>query len=138
MKVIAFDPFLSPERAVEIGVEKVELEDIFRRSDFITLHTPLTDKTRNIIDATALAKCKKGVRIINCARGGLVVEDALYDALKSVMWPERPSMCSRWSPRHRTSSSAWITSSAPRISAHRPARRRRMWPCRWPSRWRTT
>ena len=83
MKVIAFDPFLSPERAIEIGVEKVELEDIFRRSDFITLHTPLTDKTRNIIDAAALAKCRKGVRIINCARGGLVVEDALYDALKS-------------------------------------------------------
>ncbi len=83
MKVIAYDPFLSPERAVEIGVEKVELDEIFRRSDFITLHTPLTDKTRNIIDAAALAKCKKGVRIINCARGGLVVEDALYDALKS-------------------------------------------------------
>ena len=83
MKVIAFDPFLSPERAIEIGVEKVELDEIFRRSDFITLHTPLTDKTRNIIDAAALAKCKKGVRIINCARGGLVVEDALYDALKS-------------------------------------------------------
>ncbi len=83
MKVIAFDPFLSPERAIEIGVEKVELDDIFRRSDFITLHTPLTDKTRNIIDAAALAKCRKGVRIINCARGGLVVEDALYDALKS-------------------------------------------------------
>ena len=83
MKVIAFDPFLSPERAIEIGVEKVELEDIFRRSDFITLHTPLTEKTRNIIDAAALAKCRKGVRIINCARGGLVVEDALHDALKS-------------------------------------------------------
>ena len=83
MKVIAFDPFLSPERAIEIGVEKVELDDIFRRSDFITLHTPLTEKTRNIIDAAALAKCRKGVRIINCARGGLVVEDALYDALTS-------------------------------------------------------
>ena len=83
MKVIAFDPFLSPERAVEIGVEKVELDDIFRRADFITLHTPLTEKTRNIIDAAALARCRKGVRIINCARGGLVVEDALYDALKS-------------------------------------------------------
>jgi len=83
MKVIAFDPFLSPERAIEIGVEKVDLDEIFRRSDFITLHTPLTEKTRNIIDAAALAKCRKGVRIINCARGGLVVEDALYDALKA-------------------------------------------------------
>jgi D-3-phosphoglycerate dehydrogenase len=81
MRVIAFDPFLSPERAVEIGVEKVELEEIFHRSDFISLHTPLTERTRNIIDAAALAKCRKGVRIINCARGGLVVEDALYDGL---------------------------------------------------------
>ena len=83
MKVIAFDPFLSPERALDLGVEKVELEEIFRRSDFITLHTPLTDKTRNIVNADSLAKCKKGVRIINCARGGLVNEDALYEALKS-------------------------------------------------------
>ncbi len=83
MKVIAFDPFLSAERALDIGVEKVDLEEIFKRSDFITLHTPLTEKTRNVIDAAALAKCKKGVRIINCARGGLVNEDALYDALIS-------------------------------------------------------
>ena len=72
MKVIAFDPFLTPERAIEIGVEKVELEDVLKRADFITLHTPLTEKTRNIINAEALAKCKKGVRIINCARGGLI------------------------------------------------------------------
>lgn len=83
MKVVAFDPFLSPERALDLGVEKVELDDIFRRSDFITLHTPLTDKTRNIVNADSLAKCKKGVRIINCARGGLVNEDALLEALKS-------------------------------------------------------
>jgi D-3-phosphoglycerate dehydrogenase / 2-oxoglutarate reductase len=83
MRVIAFDPFLSAERAAEIGVEKVELDEVFKRADFITLHTPLTDKTRNIVDAAALAKCKKGVRIINCARGGLVNEDALYDALKA-------------------------------------------------------
>src|SRR5204863_7983283 len=83
MKVIAFAPFLPPQRAIAIGVEKVALDDILRRSDFITLHTPLTDKTRGIIDAPAIAKMKKGVRIINCARGGLVVEDALYDALKS-------------------------------------------------------
>ena len=83
MKVIAFDPFLSPERAKDIGVEKVDLEDLFKRADFITLHTPLTDKTRNIIDASALAKMKKGVRIINCARGGLVDEQALVDGLNS-------------------------------------------------------
>ena len=83
MKVIAYDPFLSPERAMSIGVEKVELLELISRSDFITLHTPLTDKTRNIIGAAALSKMKKGVRIINCARGGLVNEDALYDALMS-------------------------------------------------------
>ena len=83
MKVIAYDPFLSDERALALGVEKVELDDLFRRADFITLHTPLTDKTRNIIDTTALKKTKKGVRIINCARGGLVDEAAITEALKS-------------------------------------------------------
>jgi D-3-phosphoglycerate dehydrogenase / 2-oxoglutarate reductase len=83
MRVIAYDPFLSAERAVALGVEKVELEELLRRSDFITLHTPLTEKTRNIIDAAALAKTRKGVRIINCARGGLVDERALAAALKS-------------------------------------------------------
>ncbi len=83
MKVIAFDPYLSPERAVEIGVEKVAFDDLLMRADFVTLHTPLTDKTRNIIDAVSLAKMKAGVRIINCARGGLVVEDDLKAALDS-------------------------------------------------------
>ena len=83
MKVIAYDPFLSAERAVALGVEKVELDDLLRRADFITLHTPLTDKTRNVIDAASLKKAKKGVRIVNCARGGLVDERALADALKA-------------------------------------------------------
>ncbi|MCX5571311.1 MULTISPECIES: phosphoglycerate dehydrogenase [Kaistia] len=83
MRVIAFDPFLSPERAVDLGVEKVELDELFRRADFITLHTPLIDKTRGIIDAKAIAQMKDGVRIINCARGGLVVEKDLAEALKS-------------------------------------------------------
>src|SRR5450432_1121369 len=83
MKVIAFDPFLSPERARDIGVEKVDLEDLLRRADFITLHTPLTEKTKNILDAKALARTRKGVRIINCARGGLIDETALRAALDS-------------------------------------------------------
>jgi D-3-phosphoglycerate dehydrogenase / 2-oxoglutarate reductase len=83
MKVIAYDPFLSEERAADLGVEKVALDELFKRADFITLHTPLTDKTRDIIDAAALTKMKKGVRIINCARGGLVDEAALGQALKS-------------------------------------------------------
>ncbi|MGC2776322.1 MAG: phosphoglycerate dehydrogenase, partial [Bradyrhizobium sp.] len=83
MKVIGFDPFLTEERALDLGVEKVELDELLKRADFITLHTPLTDKTRNIIDAAAIAKTKKGVRIINCARGGLVDEQALLAALDS-------------------------------------------------------
>jgi len=83
MKVIAYDPFLSAERAKDLGVEKVEFDDLIRRADFITLHTPLTDKTKNIIDARALARTKKGVRVINCARGGLVDEAALRAALDS-------------------------------------------------------
>src|ERR1700742_82436 len=83
MKVVAYDPFLSPERAVEIGVEKVELDELLARADVITLHTPLTDKTRNILSRENLAKAKKGVLVINCARGGLVDEQALRDGLES-------------------------------------------------------
>jgi D-3-phosphoglycerate dehydrogenase len=83
MKVVAYDPFLTPERAVTLGVEKAELDELFTRADFITLHTPMTDATKNIIDAKAIAKMKKGVRIINCARGGLIVEADLKAALDS-------------------------------------------------------
>ena len=83
MKVIAYDPFLSDERALEIGVEKVELADLLSRADFITLHTPLTDRTKGIIGPASFARMKKGVRIINCARGGLVDEKALLEALRS-------------------------------------------------------
>jgi D-3-phosphoglycerate dehydrogenase len=83
MKVITFDPFLSKERAAELAVETVDLDDLLSRSDFITLHTPLTDKTKGIIDAAAIAKMKDGVRIINCARGELVVEEDLAAALRS-------------------------------------------------------
>ncbi|MBL4813165.1 MAG: phosphoglycerate dehydrogenase [Rhodobacteraceae bacterium] len=81
MKVIAYDPFLSEDRATEIGVEKVELDTLLARADFITLHVPLTDQTRNILSVEAIAKLKPGVRIINCARGGLVDEVALAAAL---------------------------------------------------------
>ena len=83
MKVIAYDPFLSEERADKLGVAKVELDELFARSDFMTFHVPLTDKTRNILSAEAIAKLKPGVRIVNCARGGLVDEEALAEALKS-------------------------------------------------------
>ena len=83
MKVVAYDPFLTPERAIEMGVEKVSLDDLLLRADFITLHTPLTDQTRNILSAENLAKTKRGVRIINCARGGLIDEAALKQGLES-------------------------------------------------------
>ena len=83
MKVVAFDPFLTEERAIELGVQKVTLDELLARADFITLHTPLTDQTRNILSAENLAKTKKGVRIINCARGGLIDEAALKAGLDS-------------------------------------------------------
>jgi D-3-phosphoglycerate dehydrogenase len=83
MRVIAYDPFLTPERAQDLGIEKVTLDDLLGRADFITLHTPLTDSTRNILSRENLQKTKKGVRIINCARGGLIDEAALKDLLDS-------------------------------------------------------
>jgi D-3-phosphoglycerate dehydrogenase len=83
MKVVAYDPYLAPDRAAQLGVEKLELDELFVRADFISLHTPLTDQTRNIINKDAIAKMKDGVRIINCARGGLVVEEDLKAGLDS-------------------------------------------------------
>ena len=83
MKVVAYDPFLSEERAEKLGVQKVELDDLLARADFITLHVPKTEQTSNILNAEAIAKMKPGVRVINCARGGLVDEAALAQALKS-------------------------------------------------------
>jgi D-3-phosphoglycerate dehydrogenase len=83
MKVAAYDPFLSPERALELGVDKVELDELLARADFITLHAPLTDQTRGILSREALAKTRRGVRIVNCARGGLIDEAALKGALDS-------------------------------------------------------
>ena len=81
MRVVAFDPFLTEERAIELGVEKADLETLLARADIVTLHTPLTDQTRNILSRDNLAKLKKGAFVVNCARGGLLDEDALKDAL---------------------------------------------------------
>jgi D-3-phosphoglycerate dehydrogenase len=83
MKVVTYDPYLTPERAKGLGVEKVDFDALLRRSDFITLHTPLTDATRGMLNAAAFAKTKKGVRILNCARGELIVEPDLKAALES-------------------------------------------------------
>ena len=83
MKVIAYDPFLTEERAIEQGMEKVDLEVLLERADFVSLHTPLTDQTRNILSRERLEKAKPGIRIVNCARGGLIDEVALKDLLES-------------------------------------------------------
>lgn len=83
MKVVAYDPFLTPERAIEMGVEKADLDTLLAKADFITLHTPLTSETKNILSRENLGKTRKGVRIVNCARGGLIDEAALKDLLDS-------------------------------------------------------
>ncbi len=83
MRVLVFDPFISPSRAADLGVQRVELDTLFERADFISLHTPETEQTRGMINAEAIAKMKPGVRLINCARGGLVVEEDLKAALES-------------------------------------------------------
>ena len=83
MRVIAYDPFLTEDRAVEIGVEKVDLDTLLSRADFVSLHTPLTDETRGILNRERLEKAKPGIRIVNCARGGLIDEAALKECLES-------------------------------------------------------
>ncbi len=138
MKVIAYDPFLSEERAKTLGVTKVELDELLARADFITLHVPLTDKTRNILSRENLAKTKPGVRIINCARGGLIDEVALKDALDSGHVAGAALDVFEVEPATRTCSSTIRTWSARPIWAPPRPRRRRMWRFRWPSRWPTT
>lgn len=83
MTVLGYDPFLSSNRAAQLGIEAVSLEEIWKRSDFITLHTPLTKETRHMVNADVLAQMKPGAILLNCARGGIIDESALYDALKN-------------------------------------------------------
>src|SRR5438132_13907520 len=83
MKIIAHDPFIAPEQARDLEIESISLDDVFSRADFLTVHTPLTNETRGIVGGEAFQKMKKGARIINCARGGLVDEQALFEAIKS-------------------------------------------------------
>jgi D-3-phosphoglycerate dehydrogenase / 2-oxoglutarate reductase len=83
MNVIAYDPFLSEDKAKAMGMRKVSLDELFTQSDFITIHSPLTPETRGLINAQTIGKMKKGVRIINCARGGIIDEQDLYEAIKS-------------------------------------------------------
>jgi D-3-phosphoglycerate dehydrogenase len=83
MKIVGHDPFIAPDQARDLEIESASLDEVFSRADFLTVHTPLTSETRGIIGAKAFAKMRKGVRVINCARGGLVDEKALYEAIKS-------------------------------------------------------
>ena len=83
MKVIVYDPYLTSEKVIELGLKKTSLEELFNHSDFITLHTPLNDSTKDIINLENIKKMKKGVRIINCARGGLIVENDLKLAIEN-------------------------------------------------------
>ena len=83
MNVIAYDPYLSPDNINKIGVEPVTLDELYRRADFITIHTPLTEETKSLINKHAISKMKDTVIIVNCARGGIVDENDLYEALKS-------------------------------------------------------
>jgi D-3-phosphoglycerate dehydrogenase len=82
MKCVAYDPFITKERAAQLGVEMMSVEDLFKIADVITVHTPLIKETRHLINAKSIATMKDGVRIINCARGGIIDEKALYDAIK--------------------------------------------------------
>ena len=83
MQVIGYDPYLSPGRAREMGIQTVALDELFRRADFISVHTPLTNETRSLINAQAIRQMQDGVMIVNCARGGIIDEQDLYEALKS-------------------------------------------------------
>lgn len=83
MTVVGYDPVVSEQSARGFGIEPVTLEELYRQADFITLHTPLTKETENLINAKSLAQCKKGVRIVNCARGGIINENDLLAALNS-------------------------------------------------------
>jgi D-3-phosphoglycerate dehydrogenase len=83
MMIVAYDPFIAPEQARDLEIELAPLDDVYARADFLTVHTPLTPETRGLVDREAISKMKKGARIINCARGGLVDEDALYEAITS-------------------------------------------------------
>ena len=82
MRVIAYDPFVAPDVFAALGAERVDFENLLKQADYLTLHCPLLEKTRHIIGREQLAVMKKNARLINCARGGLVDEAALYDALK--------------------------------------------------------
>ena len=138
MKVVAYDPFLTEDRAVELGVEKVDLDTLLGRADFVSMHTPLTDQTRNILSRERLEHAKPGIRIVNCARGGLIDEAALAELLTSGHVAGAALDVFQTEPA--TESPLFDAPNficTPHISVHRRQRRRSMSRCKWPSRWRT-
>ena len=111
MKVIGYDPILTAEAAARLGIELVSLDELFARADFITVHTPLTADTRGMVNAAAFAKMKKGVRVINCARGGIIDEQALADAISRRA--RSPAPRSTYSSRSHRRASIRCSSSTP-------------------------
>ena len=140
MKVIAYDPFISQQAAQRLGVELVSLDDLYARSDFITVHTPLNAETRDLIGAAAFAKMKKGVRVINCARGGIVDEEALAAAISEGQSRRRRRRRVRQGAAAAGSSacSSSTRSSARRTSARPPTKRSSTSPSPSRSRWSIT
>ena len=134
MKILGYDPVLAPDAASRLNIELVDLPDLFRRADFITVHTPLTPETKGLLNDATLARCKKGVRVINCARGGSSTRRRSSADWNRGMWGVRRSTFSRKSRRKITPCSAIPGLSRPRTWARQPKRRRRKWPCRSPTR----
>ncbi len=134
MRILVHDPYVSAERAEALGVELVDLPDLYRQADFITIHVPGTEETTNLICADTIAQMKDGVRIVNCARGGIVNEADLYEALRSgkVAGAALDVFAQSRSPTARCS--VCPTSSRPPTSAPPAKRRRRPWRSKSPSR----
>lgn len=131
MKVITYDPYLSEEKAKTLGVTALKLEELIRSSDFITIHVPMTNETRNMINAKTIGMMKKDVRIINASRGGIVDEQALYDALKSGKVAAAALDVFEKEPPGESPCSHSITLSVRLTSGRRHKMRRRMWRSRF-------
>ena len=134
VELVAYDPYIQPGRAAQLGVRLVSLEELLRESDFISVHLPKTPETLGLIGAEQLALTKRGVIIVNAARGGLVDEAALADALKSGRSVPRAWTCTRPSPPPTARCSGCRTPSSPRTWAPPPRRPRTRPAPPWPAR----
>jgi phosphoglycerate dehydrogenase-like enzyme len=98
MKVLAYDPFLTPDQIKALGADPATFDELIARSDYVTIHVPKSKETTNLFNADSIGRMKDGAYLINCARGGIVDEDALYDASATASCVERPWTSSRWNP----------------------------------------